>query len=109
MGQSFAEKALARAAGRALTEAGEIVDVQPDRVLSHDNTAAIARLFHELGATRVVEPERLIVVLDHAVPAPTAEHARNHDETRQFAAQQAIPTSSTPDGVFATRLSARRR
>ncbi|MGA2110618.1 MAG: aconitase/3-isopropylmalate dehydratase large subunit family protein [Anaerolineales bacterium] len=89
--RTFAEKALARAASRASARAGEIVQVRPDRILSHDNTAAIAEIFYqELGGARVVEPDRLCITLDHAVPPPTAQHARNHTEIRAFVRDQGI-------------------
>lgn len=89
-GQTFVEKVLARAAGRAAVTAGEIVEVTPDRVLSHDNTAAIVRLFREMGGTRVWDPERLVITLDHASPAPTVKHAENHAVVRQFVREQGI-------------------
>ncbi len=87
---TFAQKALARASGLASVEVGQIVDARPDVILSHDNTAAIARLFAGLGICHVACPDRLAIVLDHAVPPPTAEHARNHAEIRKFVAQQGI-------------------
>ncbi len=90
MGYTFAEKALARAAGLPGAVAGQIVDACPDVALSHDNSAAIAGLFHELGAGRVLHPERLFIVLDHAVPAPTTQHAANHAAIRRFVAEQGI-------------------
>jgi 3-isopropylmalate/(R)-2-methylmalate dehydratase large subunit len=90
MAETFAQKALARAAGLERVEIGQIVDARPDRVLSHDNTAAIARLFASLGMDRVAHPERIAITLDHAVPPPTAEHAQNHADTRRFAREQGI-------------------
>ena len=90
MGFTFAEKALARAAGLTHTVAGQIVDAHPDVALSHDNTAPIARTFREIGALRVRYPERLAITLDHAVPAPTTQHAQNHAEIRRFVADQGI-------------------
>lgn len=90
MGYTFAEKALARAAGLDHAVAGQIVDARPDMALSHDNTAAIARLFRKLGYARVKHPDRLAIFLDHAVPAPNAEHALNHKEVREFVAEQGI-------------------
>lgn len=90
MGKTFAEKALARAAGLPEVTAGQVVDAQPDVVLSHDNTAAIVRTFRSLGVSRVRYPERLAITLDHAVPAPTTQHAQNHAEVRQFVAEQGI-------------------
>ena len=90
MGRTFAEKALARAAGLPMVEAGQVVDARPDLVLSHDNTAAIAKIFRSIGVERVAYPDRLAVVIDHAVPAPTAQHAQNHAETRAFVREQGI-------------------
>lgn len=88
---TFAEKVLARAAGLAQARAGEIVEVVPDRILSHDNTAAIARIFYqELGARHVKDPEKLCIVLDHASPPPTPKHAQNHNEIRTFVQEQGI-------------------
>lgn len=90
MGKTFAEKALARAAGLPTTIAGQVVDARPDVVLSHDNTAAIAKIFRSIGLEHVAIPERLVITLDHAVPAPTPQHARNHAEVRAFVQAQGI-------------------
>ncbi len=90
MNETFAQKALARAAGLDHVVVGQIVDARPDVILSHDNTAAIARLFATLGQARVLHPERLAIVLDHAVPPPTAEHAQNHADVRRFVEEQGI-------------------
>jgi 3-isopropylmalate/(R)-2-methylmalate dehydratase large subunit len=89
-GRTFAEKALARAAGVVFAHAGDVLDVQPDVILSHDNTAAIRRIFEQIGVERVRNPERLAITLDHAVPAPTTQHAQNHAEIREFVAQQGV-------------------
>jgi 3-isopropylmalate/(R)-2-methylmalate dehydratase large subunit len=88
--KTFAEKALARAAGLPEVVAGQIVDAVPDVALSHDNTAAISKIFRALGVERVKYPERLAITLDHAVPAPTTVHATNHAEVRKFVDAQGI-------------------
>ena len=88
--QTFAQKALARAAGLDFVEVGQVIDARPDIVLSHDNTAAIRRIWQEFGQERVLIPERIAITLDHAVPAPTTRHAQNHAEIRQFVCEQGI-------------------
>lgn len=88
--QTFAQKALARAAGRTAVAVGEVVDARPDVVLSHDNTAAISEMWRRFAQPRVAIPDRIAVVLDHAVPAPSPRHAQNHAEVRAFAAEQRI-------------------
>ena len=90
MGRTFAEKVLARGAGLDVVSAGQVIDVYPDAVLSHDNTAAIIGTWKQLGMGHVLHPERLVIVLDHAVPAPTTQHAQNHAAIRQFVAGQGI-------------------
>lgn len=90
MGQTFAQKVLARKAGLREVEPGQIVTVQPDKLLTHDNTAAIARIFREIGVEKVARPEISVIVLDHVVPAATEGHARNHQQIRAFVKEQGI-------------------
>ena len=90
MGQTFAQKVLARKAGLREVEPGQIVTVQPDKLLTHDNTAAIARIFREIGVEKVARPEISVIVLDHVVPAATEGHARNHQQIREFVREQGI-------------------
>ena len=89
-GFTFAEKVLARAAGVSAAHAGDVLIVRPDVIFSHDNTAAIRRIFLETGAARIAHPERMVVTLDHAVPAPTTLHAQNHAEIREWVRDQGV-------------------
>jgi 3-isopropylmalate/(R)-2-methylmalate dehydratase large subunit len=90
MGQTLAQKVLARKAGLKQVEPGQIVTVQPDKLLTHDNTAAIAKIFREIGVERVARPESSVIVLDHVVPAATEGHATNHQQIRRFVKEQGI-------------------
>jgi 3-isopropylmalate/(R)-2-methylmalate dehydratase large subunit len=91
MGQTFAEKVLAKKAGLKRTEPGQIVEIQPDVALSHDNTAPIFGIFQRMGGTRVFDPGMHAIFLDHAAPAPTTKHAENHRIIREFVRDQNIP------------------
>jgi homoaconitate hydratase family protein len=90
MRKTFAEKILAMKAGLAETVQGQIVEATPDLGMSHDNTAAISQTLKKLGLTKVKEPGRFVVVLDHVVPAALVEHAQNHSDIRQFVREQGI-------------------
>jgi 3-isopropylmalate/(R)-2-methylmalate dehydratase large subunit len=90
MPQTFAEKILAQKAHLPSTVPGQIVDVQPDIMLSHDNTAPIYGIFKKMGAEKVFDPDRILVVLDHATPAPTTTHAENHRIAREFVREQGV-------------------
>lgn len=88
--QTFVQKALARSAGVSSVQVGAVIDVAPDMVFSHDNTAAIRKLFEQIGAPRILYPDRVAVTLDHAAPAPTTLHAQNHAEIREWVQLQKI-------------------
>jgi len=90
MGLTFAQKVLARKAGLEQVVPGQIVTVRPDRLLTHDNTAAIARKFAKIGVQRMADPTMSVIVLDHVVPAANETYAKNHQEIRAFVRQQGI-------------------
>lgn len=89
-GYTFVEKALARAAAMSSARAGDVLDVKPDLIFSHDNSAAIRHIFEKTGAARIAHPGRVAITLDHAVPAPSTQHAQNHAEIREWVRQQSI-------------------
>ena len=91
MGQTFAEKILARKSGLPETVPGQIVEITPDVALSHDNTAPIYGLFKKMGGEKVYDPLMHAIIIDHAAPAPTTKHAENHRIIRQFVQDQGIP------------------
>ncbi|MFN2243841.1 MAG: 3-isopropylmalate dehydratase large subunit [Anaerolineae bacterium] len=90
MGKTFAEKILALKAGLDETVPGQIVTVQPDKLLTHDNTSAIAKTFLKIGVDRVANPAMNVIILDHVVPAANETYAQSHKETRDFVRAQGI-------------------
>jgi len=90
LGKTFAEKCLGQKAGKSVV-AGEVVTVSPDRLLSHDNSAAILKEFQKLGVSAVKDARKIVIVLDHIVPASAEKYAQNHKEIREFVAEQKIP------------------
>lgn len=71
-------------------KAGSVVIVQPDLILSHDNTASIERTFASMGGTRVCDPNRLVIALDHNAPPTSAALANDYSNIRTFAREQGI-------------------
>jgi len=90
MPYTFAQKILANNANLARVTPGQVIDATPDVALSHDNSAAISKIFYSLGISRVKHPERLAITLDHAAPPPTTKHAQNHADVRRFVAEQGV-------------------
>jgi len=90
LGKTLSEKILGHKAGNEVS-AGEVVTVSPDYCLSHDNSAAIIGEFKKLGVERVKAPEKLVIILDHIVPAADEKYAQNHKTIREFVAAQGLP------------------
>jgi 3-isopropylmalate/(R)-2-methylmalate dehydratase large subunit len=90
MPNTFAEKLLALKAGLDETVPGQIVTVRPDKLLTHDNTSAIAKHFRKIGVERVADPTINVIVLDHVAPAANETYAQSHKETRAFVREQGI-------------------
>lgn len=90
MGETFAIKILSRAAGKRVRE-GEIVFIEPDYILTHDNSAAIIGKFEStVPGGKVKYPGRLAIVLDHVTPAASSKHAEGHKKVREFVREQGI-------------------
>lgn len=90
MGLTFAQKMLAMKAGLPEVAVSQIVEVEPDFCMSHDNTSAIAKTFKKLGVKKVKNPEKFVIILDHTVPASEEKYALNHKEVREFVEEQGI-------------------
>ncbi len=89
MSQTFSEKILGHKAGKKV-RAGDVVTVSPDYILTHDNSAAIINEFKKLGVKKVCCPLKIVIVLDHVVPASTEKYAQNHKSIREFVSAQDI-------------------
>ena len=91
MGETFAQKVLARKAGLENVVPGQIVTLSPDHLLTHDNTAAIiGKIGDELGHYGIHDPEMPIIVLDHIIPAASEKTATNHKKIREFVKEHGI-------------------
>lgn len=90
MGQTLSEQILARASGQDTVAPGDIVTARVDRAMSHDDTALVMERFGELGPPAIWDPEKVVVLLDHRVPANHIEVAKGHRYVRQFVRAQGL-------------------
>ncbi len=85
MGQTFAQKILAGAAGLPSVVPGQIVPIRPAHLLTHDNTAAIiGKIKDDLEKYGIVRDDLSIIVLDHVTPAANEKTAAGHKSVRAF-------------------------
>lgn len=82
MGMTAIEKVLAAKSGRDRVRPGDIVVCRPDLVVQLDLLFSMKGLWFK--PKKVFDPERIAVVFDHAVPAPTVDDANGMREGRAF-------------------------
>lgn len=87
---TLAEKILARASGRESVSPDEIVVASVDLALSHENADLVRKSFQEIGVRNVWDPGKIVIVLDHRVPAESEKTAATHKAIRDFVRQQGI-------------------
>lgn len=87
---TIAQKILAAKSGRTTVMPGEIVEAVPDLVMSHTATWRSVSVMQRIGATRLYDPQRLAIVLDHISPAKTEKYAADQQVSRNFARQYGI-------------------
>ncbi len=99
MPQTAAEKILSRKAGEAV-EAGDIAVVPVDGAMATDTTAPFAiQAFEKMGGTRVWDPARMSLILDHATPAPNERISNLHTMMRRFARQHGTHFYEIGNGI----------
>ncbi|MBS7640902.1 MAG: 3-isopropylmalate dehydratase large subunit [Candidatus Bathyarchaeia archaeon] len=88
---TISEKILAHAAGLDHVKPGEIVEARVDVAMANDITGPLAiQMFRRIGLKKVWDNRRIVLVLDHQVPADSAKSAELHKIMREFAREQGI-------------------
>lgn len=85
------EKILANSAVKPEVTPGEIVETNIDVAMIHDLTGPLAiKSFHQIGAKKVWDNNKIVIILDHLVPASSVISAGLHKIVRNFADEQNI-------------------
>ena len=85
MGQTITEKILAAHSGNAEVHPGQFVMAKLDLMLGNDVTAPIAiSEFEKIGAERLADASRLVLVADHGTPNKDIKTAEQCRVMREF-------------------------
>jgi len=84
-GQTLAEKILLTHTKTKRIEPGEIIEASIDIAMSHEMMGSrVLPYLAEAGVRELWDPTRIVMILDHWVPAPSVEAATIHQRVRQF-------------------------
>lgn len=87
---NITEKILARAAGKTEVSPGEIIEAEIDLAMTHDGTSPPTINTFRRVAQKVWDPEKIVIVYDHNIPANNIGSAEFQKVTREFAKEQGI-------------------
>ena len=99
MGKTIVEKIISRNVGRDV-KPGDIVTVKVDRVMCDDIMMPfITAKFREMGFRKVWNPDGVVIICDHLVPASQVDDIRAYRISNEFAAEQGITRLHQSDGI----------
>jgi 3-isopropylmalate/(R)-2-methylmalate dehydratase large subunit len=100
MPATLAEKIIARASGEQRVHPGQIVTCQVDLAMMHDSGGPrrVASRLEQLGAP-IWDPDKVVLVSDHFVPATDLDSAEILALTRRFARQHALGAFYDMQGI----------
>jgi 3-isopropylmalate/(R)-2-methylmalate dehydratase large subunit len=98
--QTLAQKLIARAAGRSHVAVGEVVTCDVDLAMFHDSSGPrrLKPMLDELGAS-IWDTNKVVLVLDHYVPAQDADAQKIVQFTRDTARQWKLPHVIDSQGI----------
>lgn len=99
MAKTITEKIFSDRCGRDV-KAGDVVMAPIDGAMMHDITGPLAiDKFYEMGGKKVFDPEKIIMLFDHQVPADSLNAAELQKKMRVFAKEQGIFNYDIHEGV----------
>lgn len=90
MGQTATQKILAKHAGLNSVKAGDLITCNLDLVLGNDITSPVAINEMKKAGSKVFDPSKIVLVLDHFVPCKDIQSAQQCKQVREFAKEQNI-------------------
>lgn len=100
MGKTIIEKIISRNTGRESVKPGDIVTVSVDRVMLDDIMIPfIVDKFHEMGFTKVWDPDKAVLIYDHLVPASQLDDTRHYKAGDEFARRYGLKNVHRSDGI----------
>lgn len=100
MGQTIIEKIIAHNSKADSVKPGDIVTVNVDRVMLDDIMIPfIVDKFHEMGFTKVWDPDKVVLIYDHLVPASQQDDTRHYRVGDAFVKECALTHVHRSDGI----------
>ena len=99
MGETVIEKIIRNNVGHTV-KPGDIVTVNVDRVMIHDIFIPfVAEKFEEMGFKKLWDPDKVVLIYDHLVPASQLDDTRHFHVGDAFAEKYGLKNVHRSDGI----------
>lgn len=99
MGKTIIEKIIGRNTDKSVS-AGDIVTVNVDRVMIHDIFIPfVASKFEEMGFKKLWDPDKVVLIYDHLVPASQVDDTRHFKIGNEFVEKYGMKNIHRSDGI----------
>ena len=99
MGETVIEKIIRNNVGHTV-KPGDIVTVNVDRVMIHDIFIPfVAEKFEEMGFKKLWDPDKVVLIYDHLVPASQLDDTRHFHVGDAFAEKYGMKNVHRSDGI----------
>ena len=99
MGETIIEKIIRHNTGKAV-KPGDIVTVNVDRCMIHDIFIPfVADKFEEMGFTKLHDPDKVVLIYDHLVPASQQDDTRHFHKGDEFVEKYGLTHVHRSDGI----------
>jgi len=71
-------------------KAGDYVTISPHRVMTHDNSWPVALKFMSIGASKIHDPNQIVMTLDHDVQNKTEKNLQKYQQIEDFAKHHGV-------------------
>ncbi|MBW2732847.1 MAG: homoaconitase [Deltaproteobacteria bacterium] len=85
-------------------KAGDFVSLQPHRVMTHDNSAAVLNKFEAIGASKLANAEQVVFTLDHDIQNRSEANLAKYARIEAFAKAQGSAFYPAGSGIGHQRM-----
>ncbi|MAT39368.1 MAG: homoaconitate hydratase, partial [Ectothiorhodospiraceae bacterium] len=71
-------------------QSGDYVFIEPQHVMTHDNTGAVIPKFQSIGAKKIANPRQVVFALDHNVQDEGEKNLMKYAKIEAFAREQGV-------------------
>jgi homoaconitate hydratase len=84
---------------KRLLRANDFVSIRPDRVMTHDNTAAVMSKFKGIGVQKIHNAKQLVFALDHDIQNQVEANLKKYRSIEAFAKQHGVDFYPAGSGI----------